>query len=160
MPAAAPAATKEVLAPLAGASVAMDKLADAAFASGALGHAVGITPQADHATVVAPVDGKVISVAKTGHAYGIKTADGVEVLVHIGIDTVKLKGEGFTPVAEKKQQIRAGEPLAEVDFASIIDAGVDPTVITTVVNSKTLAAVDDLAADTVAEGQPILGLTK
>ncbi|MDK8306532.1 glucose PTS transporter subunit IIA [Corynebacterium imitans] len=160
VPAAAPPATKEVLAPLAGASVAMDKLADAAFASGALGHAVGITPQADHATVVAPVDGKVISVAKTGHAYGIKTADGVEVLVHIGIDTVKLKGEGFTPVAEKKQQIRAGEPLAEVDFASIIDAGVDPTVITTVVNSKTLAAVDDLAADTVAEGQPILGVTK
>ncbi|CAM3163798.1 glucose PTS transporter subunit IIA [Corynebacterium gottingense] len=153
-------ATKEVLAPIAGAVVPMDKLGDAAFASGALGHAVGIEPQADKVTVAAPVSGKVISVAKTGHAYGIKTADGVEILVHIGIDTVKLGGEGFTPVAEKKQQIKAGEPLAEVDFASIKAAGVDPTVITTVVNSKTLTGVDDLAANTVAEGQPVLGVTK
>ena len=152
--------TKEVLAPIAGAVVPMDKLGDAAFASGALGHAVGIEPQADKVTVAAPVSGKVISVAKTGHAYGIKTADGVEILVHIGIDTVKLGGEGFTPVAEKKQQIKAGEPLAEVDFASIKAAGVDPTVITTVVNSKTLTGVDDLAANTVAEGQPVLGVTK
>ena len=153
-------ATKEVLAPIAGAVVPMDKLGDAAFASGALGHAVGIEPQADKVTVAAPVSGKVISVAKTGHAYGIKTADGVEILVHIGIDTVKLGGEGFTPVAEKKQQIKAGEPLAEVDFASIKAAGVDPTVITTVVNSKTLTGVDDLATNTVAEGQPVLGVTK
>ena len=162
--ATAPAPTKEVLAPLAGAVVPQDKLGDAAFASGALGHAVGITPEqsaaAGTATVVAPVTGKVISVAKTGHAYGIKTADGVEILVHIGIDTVKLEGKGFTPIVEKKQQVNAGDPLAEVDFASIIAAQVDPTVITTVVNSKKLTGVDDLAADSVELGQPVFGVTK
>ena len=74
-----------VLAPVAGEVVAMEALDDDAFASGALGQAVGVVPANAKTTVVAPADGKVISVAKTGHAYGIKTADGVELLVHIGI---------------------------------------------------------------------------
>ena len=72
-----------VLAPVAGQVVAMEALSDAAFASGALGQAVGVTPANGTLTVVAPAAGKVISVAKTGHAYGIKTDDGVELLVHI-----------------------------------------------------------------------------
>ena len=107
-------------------------------------------------TVVAPADGKVISVAKTGHAYGIKTADGVELLVHIGIDTVKLAGEGFTPLVEKKQEVRAGEALAEVDFPAIAAKGVNTTVITTVVNSKKLGGVSDVADGTVAAGDAVL----
>ncbi|CRH76838.1 Glucose-specific phosphotransferase enzyme IIA component [Chlamydia trachomatis] len=93
---------------------------------------------------------------KTGHAYGIKTDDGVEILVHIGIDTVKLEGAGFTPLVERKQQVQAGDVLAEVDFASIRDAGVDPTVITTVVNAKKLTAVEDIAPGTVAEGDAVM----
>ena len=145
-----------VLAPIAGQAVAMEALSDAAFASGALGEAVGITPANGTLTVVAPAAGKVISVAKTGHAYGIKTDDGVELLVHIGVDTVKLGGEGFTPVVEKKQTVAAGDPLAEVDFAAIADHGVDTTVITTVVNSKKLGGVNDIADGTVAAGDPVL----
>ena len=145
-----------VLAPIAGEVVAMEALSDAAFASGALGEAVGITPANGTLTVVAPAAGKVISVAKTGHAYGIKTDDGVELLVHIGVDTVKLGGEGFTPLVEKKQTVAAGDPLAEVDFAAIADHGVDTTVITTVVNSKKLGGVNDIADGTVAAGDPIL----
>lgn len=145
-----------VLAPIAGEVVAMEALSDAAFASGALGQAVGITPANGTLTVVAPSAGKVISVAKTGHAYGIKTDDGVELLVHIGVDTVKLGGEGFTPLVEKKQTVAAGDPLAEVDFAAIADHGVDTTVITTVVNSKKLGGVNDIADGTVAAGDPIL----
>ena len=145
-----------VLAPIAGQAVAMEALSDAAFASGALGEAVGITPANGTLTVVAPAAGKVISVAKTGHAYGIKTDDGVELLVHIGVDTVKLGGEGFTPLVEKKQTVAAGDPLAEVDFAAIADHGVDTTVITTVVNSKKLGGVNDIADGTVAAGDPIL----
>ena len=145
-----------VLAPIAGEVVAMEALSDAAFASGALGQAVGVTPTNGTLTVVAPAAGKVISVAKTGHAYGIKTDDGVELLVHIGVDTVKLGGEGFTPLAEKKQLVNAGDPLAEVDFAAIAGHGVDTTVITTVVNSKKLGGVNDIADGTVAAGDPIL----
>ena len=145
-----------VLAPIAGQAVAMEALSDAAFASGALGEAVGITPANGTLTVVAPAAGKVISVAKTGHAYGIKTDDGVELLVHIGVDTVKLGGEGFTPLVEKKQTVAAGDPLAEVDFAAIADHGVDTTVITTVVNSKKLGGVNDIADGTVAAGDPVL----
>ena len=148
-----------VLAPVAGEVVAMEALSDAAFASGALGQAVGVTPENTTLTVVAPAAGKVISVAKTGHAYGIKTDDGVELLVHIGVDTVKLGGEGFTPLAEKKQLVEAGDPLAEVDFAAIAGRGVDTTVITTVVNSKKLGGVGDVADGTVVAGDPILEVT-
>ncbi|MBA1835607.1 glucose PTS transporter subunit IIA [Corynebacterium wankanglinii] len=154
--AAEQASQSNVVAPVAGEVVAMEALNDAAFASGALGQAVGITPANETLTVVAPADGKVISVAKTGHAYGIKTDDGVELLVHIGIDTVKLAGEGFTPLVEKKQIVAAGDPLAEVDFAAIAENGVDTTVITTVVNAKKLGGVNDVADGTVVAGDPVL----
>ena len=152
-------ANATVLAPVAGEVVAMEALSDAAFASGALGQAVGVTPENTTLTVVAPAAGKVISVAKTGHAYGIKTDDGVELLVHIGVDTVKLGGEGFTPLAEKKQLVEAGDPLAEVDFAAIAGHDVDTTVITTVVNSKKLGGVSDVADGVVAAGDPVLEVT-
>lgn len=158
-PAAATAtATRTVQAPLAGDIVAMGAIADPAFAAGALGQAVGVIPAATTTTahVVAPVAGKVISVAKTGHAYGIKTDDGVEILVHIGIDTVKLEGAGFTPRVERKQQVDVGDVLAEVDFGSIRDAGVDTTVITTVVNAKKLTAVEDVAPGAVLAGDPVM----
>ena len=154
--AAEQASQSNVLAPIAGEVVAMEALNDAAFASGALGQAVGIAPANETLTVVAPAAGKVISVAKTGHAYGIKTDDGVELLVHIGIDTVKLAGEGFTPLVEKKQIVAAGDPLAEVDFGAIAENGVDTTVITTVVNAKKLGGVNDVADGTVVAGDPVL----
>lgn len=164
-PAAEPIVT-DVLAPIAGEVVAQEAINDSAFAAGALGKAVGVIPAASTqtATVVAPVDGKIISVAKTGHAYGIKTADGVEILVHIGIDTVALDGAGFTPRVARKQEVTVGTPLADVDFASIVAADTDPTVITTVVNTKKLASVTDIAEPTptgeVAVGAPILRTTK
>ncbi|WP_301925561.1 glucose PTS transporter subunit IIA [Corynebacterium glaucum] len=156
----------DVLAPIAGEVVAQEAIEDAAFASGALGKAVGVLPAPGTQTtlVVAPVTGKVISVAKTGHAYGMKTADGVEILVHIGIDTVALEGAGFTPRVERKQEIEAGTPLADVDFASIVDSNTNPTVITTVVNTKKLGSVDDVAEPNpdgaVATGAPILRASK
>ena len=156
--AASTTATRAVQAPLAGDIVAMGAIADPAFAAGALGQAVGVVPAAitTNAQVIAPVAGKVISVAKTGHAYGIKTDDGVEILVHIGIDTVKLDGAGFTPRVERKQHVDVGDVLAEVDFGSIRDAGVDPTVITTVVNAKKLTEVEDVAPGAVLAGDPVM----
>ena len=155
-----PAATTRVLAPAAGEIVAMEALADPAFSAGALGQAVGVIPEAGEGTVVSPVAGTVISVAKTGHAYGIKTADGIEILVHIGIDTVKMKGEGFEPLVDKKQEVTEGTELARVNFAAVKAAGFDPTVITTVVNTKAMAGVADVADGTVGAGDPVLEVTR
>ncbi|QPK83001.1 PTS glucose transporter subunit IIA [Corynebacterium qintianiae] len=161
VPAAENAAATLVLAPADGEVVAMGAIDDPAFSSGALGQAVGVIPATSaDATVVSPVAGKVISVAKTGHAYGIKTDAGVEVLVHIGIDTVQMKGEGFTPLVEKKQQVEVGQPLARVDFAAVQRAGYNPTVITTVVNTKAMASVDDVASGAVRAGDPVLDVTR
>ena len=143
-----------IAAPVAGEVVAQADIKDAAFAAGALGQAVGVVP-ADGA-IVSPVAGKIISVAKSGHAYGIKTDDGVEILVHIGIDTVQMDGEGFTPRVEKKQRVEAGDLLAEVDFAAVAAAGFDNTVIVSVVNSKKMANVDTIGAGHVASGETLL----
>ncbi len=151
-------ATTTIAAPVAGEFVAMADLDDAAFSSGALGEAIGIKPA--ESTITAPVSGKVISVAKTKHAYGIKTDDGVEILVHIGIDTVKMKGEGFSPAVEKKQYVTAGDTLADVDFDAVAAAGFDTTVIMTVVNSKSLGSVKATGSGTVAAGDPVLIVDK
>lgn len=151
-----------VAAPIAGAIVDMQEIKDPVFSSGALGYGLGIVPR-DNAgveTVVAPVTGTVATVAKTGHAYGIKTDDGVEILVHVGIDTVKMKGEGFTPAVEKKQRITAGEPLVNVDFAAVRQAGYDTTVVMTVTNSKQLANVERIADGTAHTGVAVLSVDK
>lgn len=150
--------TVDIAAPVAGEVVAQEAIKDPAFAAGALGQAVGVIPT--DGTILAPVAGKVISVAKTGHAYGIKTDDGVEILVHIGIDTVQMDGDGFTPRVEKKQRVEVGELLADVDFAAVDAAGFDPTVITSVVNSKKMTRIDDIAPGHVTPGQPLLRVTK
>ena len=145
-----------VITPVSGTVVSQKELSDPVFAAGALGTGVGVVPT--NGTVVAPVSGRVISVAKTGHAYGIKTDDGMEILVHIGVDTVKMKGAGFTPQVAKKQFVDVGHPLAEVDFEAVKAAGFDPTVIVTVVNSKSLESVTEASSGTVQTGEPVLSV--
>lgn len=151
-----------VAAPIAGAIVDMQEINDPVFSSEALGYGLGIVPSntAGVETVVAPVSGTVATVAKTGHAYGIKTDDGVEILVHVGIDTVKMKGEGFTPAVEKKQRITAGEPLVNVDFGAVRDAGYDTTVVMTVTNSKQLTKVERISDGTTTSGVAVLRVEK
>jgi len=145
-----------VVAPVSGTVISQKDLKDPAFAAGALGTAVGVVPT--DGTVAAPVSGKIISVAKTGHAYGIKTDDGVEILVHIGIDTVKMQGEGFTPQVEKRDRVNVGDTLATVDFDAVTKAGFDTTVIVTVVNSKSLESVTETSSDAVQAGEPVLSV--
>lgn len=141
-------------APVAGQVVDMKDLSDAAFASGALGTGLGIKPT--ESTVVSPIEGTVITAMKTGHAYGLKTDDGVEVLVHIGIDTVKMKGEGFTQLAKKGDRVTVGQPLAEVDFAAVTAAGYDDTVIMTVTNTKKFGDVSPVPAGPVSAGDTVV----
>jgi PTS system beta-glucosides-specific IIC component len=87
-----------------------------------------------------------------GHAYGIKSADGVEVLVHIGIDTVQLGGRGFHPAVNRGQEVEAGDLLAEVDLGEIAKAGFDPTTLLVVTNTAQLAAVEPVAEGALSHG--------
>ena len=138
-PAAAAAATTVVNAPVAGHVIALDETGDPVFASRALGEGVGIQPT--DSEVVAPVSGVLQTVAETGHAFGIKTDDGVEVLVHVGIDTVKMNGEGFAVKVKADQRVNAGDPLVSVDFAKVKDAGYSTTTLMTVLNTAALTSV-------------------
>lgn len=157
-----------ILSPVAGRLMNLEATGDPVFASRALGEGVGVVPEtAGETAVLAPVSGTLKTVARTGHAFGIKTDDGIEVLVHVGIDTVNMDGEGFVVAVGKGERIAAGEPLATVDFGKVAAAGHSVVVVVTVVNAAELTVVtpligggssDDNGGDckTVSAGSPII----
>ncbi|WP_104063570.1 beta-glucoside-specific PTS transporter subunit IIABC [Arthrobacter sp. 4R501] len=143
-----------VLAPVTGATVALADVQDRVFASGAMGAGVGIVPEEDR--VYSPISGTVQAVMKTGHAYGIKSDEGVEVLVHIGIDTVQMKGDGFEAAVTRGQRVEAGALLATMDRAKIRAAGYDSTTLMVVTNTKALTAVIPVGEGHLTHGTPAL----
>lgn len=140
----------EVAAPVSGQTVALSEIKDKVFASGALGKGIGIVPSAG--TVYAPFGGTVVSAFPTGHAFGIKSADGVEALIHIGIDTVQLDGKGFTAAVQQGQVVQAGDLVATVDLDAVKAAGYDPTTILVITNTAQFAAVLPAEGHAVAHG--------
>lgn len=131
--------TAIVSSPMAGRVLAMASVPDPVFASGAMGHGVAIDPT--EGKVYAPFDGKVSMVAKTKHALGLISEDGVELLIHIGIDTVKLDGAPFTVHTEPKSEMKKGDLLVEFDIAAIKAAGYSTVTPVIVTNSKKFGQV-------------------
>ncbi|WP_314687780.1 glucose PTS transporter subunit IIA [uncultured Bifidobacterium sp.] len=154
------APTTVVAAPIDGHVVSLDDAGDAVFASRALGEGVGIQPTASTATVTAPVAGVLQTVAETGHAFGIRTDDGVEVLVHVGIDTVKMNGDGFTVSVKKGDRVAVGDALATVDFDKVKAAGYSTTTLMTVLNTASLGGVTPRTGADVKAGDPVLDVTR
>jgi len=150
--------TTTVGAPVAGHVVSLDDAGDPVFASRALGEGVGIQPT--DSTVVAPVSGVLQTVAETGHAFGLKTDDGIEVLVHVGIDTVKMNGEGFHVAVSANQRVNAGDTLVTVDFDKVKEAGYSTTTLMTVLNTAALAGVTPKTGVDVQAGQEVLDIQR
>lgn len=137
---AAPAIETEpntVYCPISGNVIARDQIPDATFASGALGDGVGIEP--DQGVVVAPFDGEISTVAETKHAVGISSPDGMEMLIHVGIDTVAMEGKGFEPCVAEGDTVKAGQVLLKFSIDEIKKAGYSTTTAVLVCNSDDYA---------------------
>ncbi|MEC5150641.1 beta-glucoside-specific PTS transporter subunit IIABC [Cryobacterium sp. GrIS_2_6] len=143
----------EVLSPLDGTAVALSEVPDAVFAGGDLGKGVAIIPCVG--ALYAPFDALVVAAFPTGHAIGLQHADGADVLIHVGIDTVKLSGKYFSPKVEKGQQVKAGDLLLEFDINAIKAAGYDITTPVIITNPKSYPAIGSPASGPVAHGDPL-----
>lgn len=144
------AGTSDLLAPVSGRAVALAEVEDKVFSSGAMGKGLGIIP-AD-GRICSPVTGTIKAAMKTGHAFGIKSDDGVEVLVHIGIDTVQLQGRGFQAAVVRGDRVRAGDLLAVVDMDLVAEAGYDTTTLVMVTNTAQLGRVTPVDGASLPEG--------
>lgn len=157
-PVAAPNAVAEssdlqVLSPLDGTAVPLSEVPDAVFAGGALGQGVAIIPRVG--ALYAPFDAVVVAAFPTGHAIGLKHADGAEALIHIGIDTVKLAGKHFSLKVEKGQQVAAGDLLVEFDIEAIEAAGYNVTTPVIITNAKKFPTIGSPAAGPIAHGDTL-----
>ena len=159
-PAAPAAAAKDTVlsACLNGTVVPLAEVKDEAFASGALGDGIAIEPI--DGELVAPADGEISSTFETHHAVGMTTADGAELLMHIGIDTVKLGGKHFTYLVNEGDKVKKGQPLIRFELEAIKAEGYPVTTPVIVCNTDDYAAVEAKAGGTVKQGDALLELKR
>ena len=140
--------------PIVGDVVALSNVNDPVFSSGAMGQGIAVKPSQD--VVYAPADAEVTIVFPTGHAYGLRTANGAEILIHVGIDTVSMNGEGFNQKVNQGDKVKAGDVLGTFDSAKIAAAGLDNTTMVIVTNTADFASVNPVASGSVAKGDAVI----
>ena len=144
---------KTVLTPIRGKVLAQADIPDETFAQGILGPGCGIEPTGD--TVYAPFDGTVNQVASTLHAVGLTSEDGIEILVHVGMDTVEMNGKGFKALVKEGDKVKAGTPLLKVDLDAIRAAGHPTATAIIVTNGDDLGELKMLAEGDILAGTPL-----
>ncbi|MBF7051116.1 sucrose-specific PTS transporter subunit IIBC [Streptococcus sp. HF-2466] len=155
--AAAPVLSDEtIVSPIVGQMVDLKDVNDPVFSSGAMGQGVAVKPS--EGVVYAPADAEVTIAFATGHAYGLKTANGAEILIHVGIDTVSMNGDGFDQKVAQGDKVKAGDVLGTFDAAKIAAAGLDDTTMVIITNTADYASVTPVAEGTVAKGDAVIEL--
>lgn len=149
-------ADRSFYAPVSGHMVGIDQVNDQVFASKALGDGVGVVPSNGH--VVSPAAGSVVMAYETKHAYGIKAENGAEILIHVGMDTVGLKGKGFDAHVKRGDTVEVGTPLVDVDLDVVRDAGLDTTVAMVVSNADEVGDVTYGPSREVKAGDEVMRL--
>lgn len=148
----------EIFAPLTGEIVKIEDVPDVVFAEKIVGDGVAIKPTGNK--IVAPLNGKVGKIFETNHAFAIESDEGIELFVHFGIDTVELKGEGFTRIAEEGQQVKIGDTIIEIDLeflSSKAKSTLTPVVIS---NMDIISNIEKLSGATEAGKTPIMRIKK
>ena len=140
--------------PIVGDVVALADVNDPVFSSGAMGQGIAVKPS--QGVVYAPADAEVSIAFPTGHAFGLKTTDGAEVLIHVGIDTVTMNGEGFEAKVAQGDKVKAGDVLGTFDSNKIAAAGLDDTTMVIVTNTADYASVAPVATGSVAKGDAVI----
>lgn len=153
-----PGAVTEIASPVAGTVLPLDQVADPVFSSGAVGQGAGVEPSGD-IVVTAPAAGTVVVAPSSGHAYGIALDSGVEILVHVGLDTVNLEGKGFDVKVKQGDRVAAGQELVRVDRAVVEEAGYPLTTPVLITNTAKFASVEVVADGEVAPGTPLIRVT-
>lgn len=148
----------QVASPLDGTAVGLDTVPDPVFAGGVMGPGVAVEPTGD--TVYAPGAGTVVAAQPTGHAFGLQLDNGVEVLIHVGIDTVNLKGKGFDVKVKNGDRVETGTPLVTFDRAVIEKAGYPLITPVIVLNGDAFDTVDPVKLGPVSHGEPLLNIQK
>ncbi len=141
-----------------GTTVPLKEVNDPTFAQEMIGKGVAIRPE--NGKIVSPVNGTVSMVFPTGHAVGLVSEDGVEVLIHIGIDTVNLQGVGFTSHVSQNDTVKVGDVLVDVDLDALKDAGYDTVIPVIITNTPSYSEVNGLSGKSVKAGEEIISIKK
>lgn len=147
-----------IVAPVSGKAESLKDVKDPVFSTEAMGKGAAMVPS--EGTIYSPVTGEITVAYETKHAYGIKSDEGAEVLIHIGIDTVNMKGEGFTSDVKQGQHVEKGEKLGTVDLDAVKKAGYDTTVMTVITNTASYANVQRIDGVDKKHGDDLIAVTK
>lgn len=147
---------KVVFSPIKGIAVPLEEVGDPVFSEGMMGPGVGIEPE--EGNLFSPVDGEITAAFPTGHALGIRTSYGLEILVHIGIDTVQLNGNGFHTHIKEGDQVKRGQLLVSFDIQKIQSAGYKTTTMVIAANASEIGSMAKPAAGTVNTGDRLFSI--